>query len=83
VEHRKWIEGITGPAIFQDLNAPENTVNTADVLRTRQCNRLLKDYSTEAKAVWEREEDDLLARHQECKAISKKVFSEAVGFLQV
>ena len=29
----KWIEGITGPEIFQDLNAPENTVNTADVLR--------------------------------------------------
>jgi len=53
---------------------------TADVLRTRQCNRLLKDYSTEAKAVWEREEDDLLARHQECGAISTKVFSEADGF---
>jgi len=66
VEHRKWIEGITGPVIFQDLNAPENTVNTTDVLRTRQYG--------------EREEDDLLARQQECKAISKKVFSEADGF---
>jgi len=68
---------------FVLLQAVQTTVQVfcdADILGARQCNRLLEDYNVEAKAVWEREEDDLLARRRECKAISKKVFGEVDGF---
>jgi len=69
--------------LLQAVQTMVHVFSNEDILSTGQYNRLLEDYNMEAKVVWEREEVDLLARHQECKAISKKVFSEVMGFLKV
>jgi len=66
--------------LLYEVQTMVHVFSNEDVLSTGQYNRLLEDYNMEAKVVWEREEVDLLARHQECKATSKKVFSEVDGF---
>jgi len=66
--------------LLQAVQTMVHVFSNEDVLSTGQCNGLLEDYNVEAKAVWEREEVDLLAKCQECKAISKKVFGEVDRF---
>ena len=66
--------------LLQAVQMMVHVFSDVDVPSTGQCNRLLEDYNVEAKVVWEREEVNLLARHWECKAISKKVFDEVDGF---